>query len=309
MKSVINQIKKFIKEEISWPYLILLVLLLSGLTAWFYSDKAMLQSIGGGANDESRFFNNLALYGGALIGSIALYIPFSKDRSWITSIHFWSAVLFAALVYAFNVYFYQFKDLVKEWTEGPNEIFWMRSSRYIANAVCIVVPVAIWWFFNDRKKQNLYGFNSAKVKPYFYLLLMMIPLIVAASFSADFLKQYPQATKTLNVAKIIEGRQAYGLLFESFYGLNYIVTEFFFRGFLIIVLSRWLGYGAILPVAAFYVTIHFGKPLGETISSFFGAIILGVLVIESRSIWGGIIIHLGIAFAMEIAAAIAKGGF
>jgi hypothetical protein len=56
-------------------------------------------------------------------------------------------------------------------------------------------------------------------------------------------------------------------------------------------------------MATMYVFIHFGKPLGETISSFFGGIILGVIAYETKSIIGGIIIHVGIAWLMEL------GGF
>lgn len=308
MQVIWGYVRRYVKSEINWIYFSLVVLLLTGLTTWFYTDKALMQSIGGGSNDSSRILNNLALYGGILFSTIALYIPFAKDKSWVSSHRFWLTVLFAVVVFSFSVYCYWHKEWLKEITDGQAEIFWLRCAKYIGNAFTIGVPVFAWWFLMDRKNQKLYGWNSTDVRPYFMLLAMVLPLIILASFSADFLRQYPQASKTLNVAKIEEGRMMYGLLFEFFYGLNYLITEFFFRGFLILVLSRWLGYGAIIPVAAFYVTIHFGKPLGETISSFFGGIILGILVLETRSIWGGVIIHLGIAFAMEICAAIMKGG-
>jgi len=42
--------------------------------------------------------------------------------------------------------------------------------------------------------------------------------------------------------------------------------------------------------------------LGEAISSFFGGFILGVHALEKRNIFGGIVIHVGIAYLMEIAA-------
>ncbi len=35
-----------------------------------------------------------------------------------------------------------------------------------------------------------------------------------------------------------------------------------------------------------YVALHYGKPAGETISSFFGGYILGVLAYQSKNIWG-----------------------
>ena len=63
---------------------------------------------------------------------------------------------------------------------------------------------------------------------------------------------------------------------------------------------RFAGVDAILPMAAFYCTIHFGKPLGECISSYFGGLILGVIVYRAKSIFGGLIVHLGLAWLMEI---------
>ncbi|MBL0133872.1 MAG: hypothetical protein IPP79_07630 [Chitinophagaceae bacterium] len=55
-------------------------------------------------------------------------------------------------------------------------------------------------------------------------------------------------------------------------------------------------------MAAFYCSIHFGKPLLECITSYFGGIILGVIVYRTKSIWGGLLMHLGIAWMMELAA-------
>jgi hypothetical protein len=53
-------------------------------------------------------------------------------------------------------------------------------------------------------------------------------------------------------------------------------------------------------MALFYCTIHFGKPLGECISSYFGGLILGAITLQTRAIWGGLIVHLGIAWLMEL---------
>jgi len=55
-----------------------------------------------------------------------------------------------------------------------------------------------------------------------------------------------------------------------------------------------------------YVVIHWNKPMGELISSFFGGSLLGVISYYSKSIWGGIIVHVGIAWMMEIGAFISK---
>jgi len=41
--------------------------------------------------------------------------------------------------------------------------------------------------------------------------------------------------------------------------------------------------------------------MGEAISSFAGGLLLGIISYHTKSIWGGFIIHLGIAGLMELA--------
>jgi membrane protease YdiL (CAAX protease family) len=52
------------------------------------------------------------------------------------------------------------------------------------------------------------------------------------------------------------------------------------------------------------MVFHFGKPLIETLSSFFGGYMLGVFALYSKNIWGGIILHIGTALFMELLASI-----
>jgi membrane protease YdiL (CAAX protease family) len=92
------------------------------------------------------------------------------------------------------------------------------------------------------------------------------------------------------------------LTYEIAYGLDFITVELLFRGFLVIGMIKILGRNAIVPMAVIYCMLHFGKPMGEAISSIFGGYILGVVAYETRSVWGGIIVHMGIAWLMEIIA-------
>jgi hypothetical protein len=89
--------------------------------------------------------------------------------------------------------------------------------------------------------------------------------------------------------------------YELAYGFDFISTEYFFRGFLVIGLYRYLGPQVLLPMAASYAVLHFGKPMAEAISSLFGGYILGVIAIHHRSIWGGVVVHVGLAWMMEFA--------
>jgi membrane protease YdiL (CAAX protease family) len=128
----------------------------------------------------------------------------------------------------------------------------------------------------------------------------MLPVIIVASVNGSFLNQYPMyknssADEFLNVPEWVTT-----LIYEVAYGLDFVNVEFLFRGFMVIGMMSILGRKAVLAMAVTYCFLHFGKPAGEAVSSVFGGYILGVIAYETKSIWGGIIVHVGIAWMMEI---------
>jgi len=182
------------------------------------------------------------------------------------------------------------------WNEYWNRIYYWPMRLVIVMAILILV-----WKKVDSE-QPFYGLTikNFKWKPYALMLLCMVPLIAAASTQADFLAMYPKIRSVLHIADKIHLSWHHKVLFELSYGSDFFGIEIFFRGFLILAFVKWAGMDAILPMACFYCTIHFGKPLGECISSYFGGILLGIVVFNTRSIYGGLIVHLGIAWMMEI---------
>lgn len=140
-------------------------------------------------------------------------------------------------------------------------------------------------------------------RPYMLMLGFMLPLIVFASTQPDFLNTYPRLKQIDFILPHTEHPIIIQLLYEISYGLDFVTIELFFRGFLIFAFVRYVGAAAILPMAAFYCSIHFGKPLFECISSYFGGLILGIVAYRTQSIAGGLAVHLGVAWMMEI------GGF
>lgn len=182
------------------------------------------------------------------------------------------------------------------WNNYWNHIIYWPGLLIIITAILFLA----WKYFD--KDQPFYGITGKGLdwKPYLLMLLIMVPLVAAASTQPDFLAMYPKL-------KAVTGPYGYNtiswwhkLLFELSYGSDFIGIELFFRGFLILAFIKWAGKDAILPMACFYCTIHFGKPLGECISSYFGGIVLGIVVYHTRSIFGGLMVHLGIAWLMEL---------
>ena len=172
--------------------------------------------------------------------------------------------------------------------------------------VIALIPLCLVYFFWHKKTiGHFYGIRikNTSFTPYFIMLLGMIPLILGASFTKDFLNTYPTFSlyrgNTFADEVGISYLQAF-VLYEVAYILDYLPVELFFRGYLIFVMSKYLGRDVVLPMVAAYVWLHFGKPLGETIGSFFGGYILGVIALYSRNIWGGVFVHMGVAFLMDL---------
>jgi len=197
-----------------------------------------------------------------------------------------------ALKMALNTQLFLSPD--QQWNDYWNQILYWPVRVVIITAILFLV----WKKFDPQ--QSFYGLTAKNLdwKPYFLMLLMMLPLIAAASTQKDFLAMYPKLQTALPALTDLDWFHKF--LFELSYGTDFFSIELFFRGFLILAFIKWTGKDTILPMACFYCTIHFGKPLGECISSYFGGLILGIVVSNTRSIWGGLMVHLGIAWLMEI---------
>ncbi len=214
-------------------------------------------------------------------------------------------VLLLLSIYVSIIFYY---DII--YKNFPYEVhyFMLKCANNLKNTLFIFPVLLIWWYFMDRKQTHLYGFSTKQFdyKPYLMMFSVIIPLVVIASFTDDFIKAYPRYKpgypdwNHIEEYWKIEGWKT-TLTFEMFYGLDFIFTEFFFRGFFLITLYRFGGNAGLFGCLMVYVFIHFQKPLGETIGSFYGGLVLTVLALKTRSIYGGIIAHLGMAWLMEIA--------
>jgi hypothetical protein len=181
------------------------------------------------------------------------------------------------------------------------DYYWNQIIYWPVRLLVLALMLFVLWRLFYRN-ETFFGFtaNNFKWKPYLLMLVIMVPLVAAASTQPDFLAMYP---KLGDVETVLTGRESnwfYKLLYELSYGTDFISVELFFRGFLVLAFVKIAGKDAILPMACYYCTIHFGKPLGECISSYFGGMLLGIVVYHTRSIFGGLAVHLGIAWLMEL---------
>lgn len=123
---------------------------------------------------------------------------------------------------------------------------------------------------SDRDKESFFGLTTKNFqpKPYFIILALLIPVVAIAATQHDFLQAYPKVKNIFFVDNYTHQQWLWKFIYEISYSLDFVSIELFFRGFLVIGFIRFVGADAILPMAAFYCTIHFGKPPGECISSF-----------------------------------------
>lgn len=183
--------------------------------------------------------------------------------------------------------------------------YWNNVVYWPFKVVILTGMVYMMHRFFDRE-QPLYGTATKgfTLRPYLFMLLLMLPLVAAAATQKDFLAMYPRFQ---NVAYLLPpDRGWHKLLYELSYGTDFFSIELYFRGFLVLAFARFVGKDAILPMAMFYCTIHFGKPLGECISSYFGGLLLGIVTYHTRTIWGGFLVHVGIAWLMELGGYLSK---
>lgn len=290
---------------------------LYGLTVLFAS---MLVAINYALNLENGFIDTFRgswqrpvlyflLYALAYYGSVWLWTHFHQRRDVLRTPQFWLHSLFGLAVYAFYAGFYGYNAWSLWLFNGEIYLYAFRCLSNLHSVITLALPLYLYYRLIDKHAPDFYGIAPKRsgLQLYATLLLIMIPIVAIASFQPDFLSFYPtyKNTNADEVLGIPEWTTA--LFYELCYGWDFVPTELFFRGFLVIGLQRILGHGTVLPMIVTYACIHFGKPLGETISSLFGGYLLGVLALYTRSIWGGLLIHLGIAWLMDGAALLQKG--
>lgn len=136
---------------------------------------------------------------------------------------------------------------------------------------------------------------------YLAMVAVVLPVAYLASTTESFLNTYPKyAGAGQSLTQL--------LIWEAAYGLQFLMLEFFFRGFLIFALARYVGSLAIFVMVVPYAMIHFGKPLAECLGSILAGTVLGTVALRTGSIWGGVFVHCAVAWSMDLFALAQTGG-
>ncbi len=302
MKDFFGYFRNYAAAELNPGYLLTVTLFVAvslSVNYRFDLETRILRSLESGAE---VFLFYLIFFSFPYAVSIALYRIFKGPGEFLRRPGFYvlSALMIAGLAF----------EASTEIGAGAAEAFvapryaplFALAANNLMQAALWFLPAFLYWLAVDRKETGLYGFTlkSFSLRPYFLILMIMTPAVFFFSGAGDFLHAYPRY-RLANLPADGANLPCL-LLFELCYGLAYVSVEFYFRGFMVMALGRYLGAGGIVPVSVVYCFIHFQKPLAEAASSFFGGLALGIISFYGGSIYGGIIVHLGTAWLMEAAA-------
>ncbi len=187
---------------------------------------------------------------------------------------------------------------------------WLELCSYLWWTSChLLTFIVLPWLvirFLFRAQMRDFGWRWNQVGEHWrgYLLLLspILVFVVLVSMGEDFVEHYPFYRYA--------GRSWLDfLLWELLYLSQFVFLEFFFRGFMLNALRPAIGANAIWVMCVPYLMIHFPKLWLEATGAILFGLFLGILALQSRSIWGGVLVHAGVALSMDVAALLRKGQF
>lgn len=155
--------------------------------------------------------------------------------------------------------------------------------------------------FGDTLSSYGWTLRGFKLHAHWYLCLLLVADvgIFLSSRSPQFQETYPFYHDPDNLWKL--------LAFELLYACQFCSLEFFFRGFMLHSFKRHYGSGAVWMMVFPYMMLHHSKPLPEAASSAVGGTVLAVISLRTGSVVGGCLLHVGIAWSMDVCVLARRG--
>lgn len=218
----------------------------------------------------------------------------------------WAAVALTFLEYYGNSGSIFFQWLQKVLPDGTYSSVYRHAYWSLAcSTAYFVFPLATILFTKNLRLRD-YGLRTQGLLShawiYIVLYLMVLPAVIAVSYAPSFQHTYPFYH--------LAHRSFVDLgLWWIFYGLQFFFLEFFFRGYLLHGTKQALGVYSIFVSSIPYCMIHYGKPMPETLGAIIAGVVLGTLSLRTMSIWSGFLIHISVAYSMDILSLWQKGKF
>ena len=171
--------------------------------------------------------------------------------------------------------------------------YWYWSFSSLVLRVLVPMGCIALWFKGSVRDYGFGLWRPGHGRVYLGMYLIMLPLLVGASFLSSFQQKYPfyaEADRSLT----------HFVLYELAYGIQFASLEAFFRGFMVFALFKRLGYYSVLIMTIPYCMIHFSKPVPETLGAIVAGLVLGFMALNSRSWIPGALLHWSVGFTMDV---------
>jgi len=306
MSKLITYLQVFLKEDFNFKTYFTTLLFISVLIYFNYKLDFEDSYIDAFYGKPIRMFFFFLIEAIPYFLTIYLIYFFGGNNKFIFNKKFWLISILGFLVLGFSRGFYWHNTIAKWISDTYTLKFTTRVLSNLKGVFTVLFPFwLIYHFLLKKDVKHFYGirFKNVNLKPYLIMILIMIPILYIASLQPDFLRMYPRFKNSggeylINHYKI--NKNLIVAIYELSYAFSFFIVEFIFRGFFIFALVKYIGKSVVLPMAVSYCILHFGKPLGETISSFFGGYLLGVIAYKTQNIYGGVLVHIAIALLMEL---------
>jgi hypothetical protein len=248
MKKIWKYLVDHIRHDFAWKHYLFVTIFLSvclKINYTFDFEDSILDSFSGTHKVAAYFLFFAFAYYTVLI-SVTV---FKKEKSFWRSKTFHIKSILVLFVLALDKSAPFLKPMINHWFAPELYIWVYKVSVNLISVVTIIIPLLVYYFLYDKREKHIYGLRPQQVdtRPYFAMLGIMLPLIIAASFLPSFLKQYPMyrgagAADYLGISEWVTV-----LSYELAYAIDFISVEFVFRETLY---WRWLQF------TVFYILVN-----------------------------------------------------
>jgi len=283
------------------PYIYTLAVIILAIV-FVYTTKLGYNIGRGYAPTPYRFLNSTLMFSGLyFLIAVPVLIMQGQYKS-IPKLHFYLKGL--ALTVAIGItYAFSWRNYVDLSSFSYPEKVYLGKFLWCNRGLLFELPLLLLLrFCVDRQQKGFYGLcrGNHHIRAYLWLFVLVLPILIGVSFTHDFQAKYPMG-KVWLYGDGLFGYPAWAnlLAFQLAYLARFLIVELVFRGALVIGMRNVIARSAVLPMVAVYVALHFNKPVLEATSAIFGGLFLGALAYQTKHIWGGVIIHISIAFSIE----------
>ena len=192
MKKIWDYLRNHILEDINaGHYLVVFIFL--GTCIYFNYTLRFHQGFLSLQVGVVKFVCYLLFYSTAYFVTVVSYSFFYKRTDFLKTKKFWIKSLLVLSSLALDTSLPFFRNWINE--NFASEIqFWVyKVLNNLVSLITVLLPLLLFYFFREKKEMHMYGLQAKHfdLKPYFFMLLLMLPLIVTASSHDSFLNQYP----------------------------------------------------------------------------------------------------------------------